>query len=552
MQPIIPLQPNIPGGEGNGSAFILPDDNRLSAADALYYDREKRRSEKLAQAKQFQDQMLLLGKAGGKGLPNHRQEFAQQYQSILNWAQEQRLAGKNPYIPGTNENFELQRQMNDLMAKGTIMGETYDHAAKNMGLVSGNPAKYRIDKWNQDLTALNDTKLGDLNASAFPNLADKFDAEKHLNETLQRFPQVEKENPTLSPTNVPGIYKQKTTKGRDAAGTVRALTANPDYREFLLHDYLPQNDQVAYSTFAQLPEVKNAVNAFVKKSNGKATQHDINNYVHGLAQDKAFDYDHSQFQNNLVGALARSHAGAALQPSTTYTTVHDPSYSKPGVDKNKPEWSGVTLNDKDVNPEMITNYLVSKHGQEKDANGTLLADVFRSKDFQNSSLPKYIQQFQEKLADGKSGYASFSKVGSENKPLVLNGTSVTGGTFLKLGDKTYFMGGAPEMTPDRLMQVMAIFMDPNNSSDKKVQLAKSYAPEVVDLDNKEDGNRLAVYAGFDSIDALKNHVSSTVRHQAAVNNNNPAAPGKTISRDEYAKLGVAERKQFLQSGGVIK
>ena len=121
MQPVIPLQPYIAQGEGSGSAFILPRQQRQSAIDVLAQDFRVKKAEEQARNKQFQDELVALEGLGKGLLPNDEKRIRDEYQKHLDWIGQQGLTGTmNPANPSSPNYLENKKKMNQLSSLANI------------------------------------------------------------------------------------------------------------------------------------------------------------------------------------------------------------------------------------------------------------------------------------------------------------------------------------------------------------------------------------------------------------------------------------------------
>lgn len=119
--PVIPLQDNIREGEGYGSAFILPREQRASAVDILAADYRRRKQEQAVADKNFADELAALDSLGKGLLPQDEKVIRDLYSNHLNWIGQQGRSGlTNPANPASGSYLENKRRMNELTSVANI------------------------------------------------------------------------------------------------------------------------------------------------------------------------------------------------------------------------------------------------------------------------------------------------------------------------------------------------------------------------------------------------------------------------------------------------
>ncbi len=222
MQPVIPQQPIIREGEGYGEAFILPDSERMSAADLFRGDIEKRKLDRLAQDKELQDRLMNIQTLGGKGLPGHRRQFGENYGKLLDWYAQQKAQGLNPSKVGTKENMEMLQRLNALKTEATIMGELYDDVLKNKAVIAKNPNTVRSKEYLGKVEELDRMALSDVNLSNIPVLRDAFNPDKYVTSVVDKYPWTTVEGKAV-PSAIPGKYEVPLSEQRDKESIMKAL-----------------------------------------------------------------------------------------------------------------------------------------------------------------------------------------------------------------------------------------------------------------------------------------------------------------------------------------
>jgi len=293
--PIIPLQPYIPTGEGEGAAYILPNTERVSATDIFRGEIDEARARRLAQEKVVQDAILGVGKLGGKGLPGHRRQFADKHSETLKWFGEQRGLGKNPGSPGTSEYLDLMDKMNKQSATGTIMGEIYDNYTKDLAMVSKNPNAYESEEWLNAMKDYENLPIDDANLANFPHPEPVLDIEKYKTEVLKNIPESETLINERADPMVANQFLYDIVGSKDpemAARNAMNTQTKKGQRFTRMMKEMAANDPATLETaLMQSPEYNKNLATATKNNNGKPlSSQQIEDVKVATAQDKkAYD-----------------------------------------------------------------------------------------------------------------------------------------------------------------------------------------------------------------------------------------------------------------------
>ena len=183
MQPVIPLQPYIAQGEGSGSAFILPRQQRQSAIDVLAQDFKVKKAEEQARNKQFQDELVALEGLGKGLLPNDEKRIRDEYEKHLGWIGQQGLTGTmnpaNPASPNYLENKKKMNQMSSLANIGKYRKELLTDLQKKA--LTG---EYDEESLNKQRDYITNTPIEEFDVNKVGQIEKRFDPNAFLKKSL--------------------------------------------------------------------------------------------------------------------------------------------------------------------------------------------------------------------------------------------------------------------------------------------------------------------------------------------------------------------------------
>lgn len=184
MQPVIPLQPYIAQGEGSGSAFILPRQQRQSAIDVLAQDYRVKKAEEQARNKAFQDELVALEGLGKGLLPSDEKRIRDEYQKHLEWVGQQGLSGgmnpANPSSPNYLENKKRMNQISSLANIGKYRKELLTDLQKKA--LTG---EYDEESLRQQREYITNTPIEEFDVNKVGQIEKRFDPNEYLNKSLQ-------------------------------------------------------------------------------------------------------------------------------------------------------------------------------------------------------------------------------------------------------------------------------------------------------------------------------------------------------------------------------
>lgn len=184
MQPVIPLQPYIQQGEGSGSAFILPRQQRQSAIDVLAQDYRVKKAEEQARNKALQDELVALEGLGKGLLPEDEKRIRDEYEKHLGWIGQQGLTGAmnpaNPASPNYLENKKKMNQISSLANIGKYRKELLTDLQKKA--LTG---EYDEESLNQAREYITKTPIEEFDVNKVGQIEKRFDPNEYLQKSLQ-------------------------------------------------------------------------------------------------------------------------------------------------------------------------------------------------------------------------------------------------------------------------------------------------------------------------------------------------------------------------------
>lgn len=279
---IIPLQPYTQ--EGQGSAFILPDQNRLSAADVFASEIENRKKRRLADEKMLQDEMINLDSYGAKGLPERLQQFYAKKKDIISKYQDMKMSGGNPDKAGSPENLQLRQDMNSLKHYGSLMSEEFDDYKKNYETGVTHQKDYDLPTFINEYKDWVKKDLSQSVLSERPKLRGVFNPDEYEKRVVSSIPTSIKEG-QFKPTGVRGVKERDVFEVRDVGQSENRLFDTGTYEGKKYFDAMYEQGlskpKVFQQALSETPQYKTIIG---NKKN--PTQEDMDKVQQELLKDQ--------------------------------------------------------------------------------------------------------------------------------------------------------------------------------------------------------------------------------------------------------------------------